>query len=334
LLLLLLPLGFVSGIGSQKQRKSAAAKAAVSEILLGAEGSERKAVDIVKAILNHSKLRSALKDELKVSGESIDSEIVDELVQSLSNLKKGATHSTEWHTYQSVLNAIVPEKYTNPQLMANRLGVTYRKIKQVAVRKSLIDASSDWGIGHKAKVRKDAWLQQHKDDIPTIQEWWANNSQPDPSQTKIKHCKEKHAHWIQTSIHRRICYAIQGILGSSTLCPPDPNDSSKYAKVPTDCSPCEEHPLHYQIMTDKTAYQCFILAEPDIATTTPFNIFVKYKPWFISAPNHRTSLCVYHNNFKLMHEAYTKFVKNVHGDECQCECAELCKSDGGGDKGI
>jgi hypothetical protein len=51
-----LPVQQMKIIGSQKQRKSAAAKAAVSEILLGAEGSERKAVDIVKDILNHSKL--------------------------------------------------------------------------------------------------------------------------------------------------------------------------------------------------------------------------------------------------------------------------------------
>ena len=325
--------GYDPKSSSEQTKKSLAARKAVSEILLAAEGSESKAVDIVQAILNHSTLKSALKQLETKNATGIDTEIVDELVKSLDLLKKGSTHSTEWHTYQSVLNAVVPAKYTRPQLMADRLEVTFRKVKKVAVRKTLIDASNDWGIGHTAKVRKDAWSEQHKEHIPTIEEWWANNSQPDPSQTKTKHNKTKHAHWIDQSIHRRICCRVMGVLGISIENLPNLNAAKSAKAPPADCGACEEHPVHYQVMTDKSAYQCFILAEPDIATVTPFNIFMKYKPWYISAPNHRTSLCVYHSNFKLMHEAYTKFVKGIHGIDCRCECEELCKGTEGGEKG-
>jgi hypothetical protein len=62
------------------------------------------------------------------------------------------------HLYQSVLSAIVPEKYKHPKLMADRLGNTFRKIKEVAARKSLINDAKDWSIGHSVKTRKDAHI--------------------------------------------------------------------------------------------------------------------------------------------------------------------------------
>jgi hypothetical protein len=292
---------------SDQQAKSKCVKLAVSEILLGACGSDSKATDIVRGILNHPKLRAALDGGLdrQWSKETVlvDADIVTELVASMDRLKKGARNSSEWHTYQSTLNAIVPANYNRPQILADRLHITYRKTKQVSLRKSLIDETQDWSIGHTTKIRKDAWIVLHGEEgIPKIGEWWLENSQVDPSHTKTRHSKVRGHHKINKNIHKRECTGPDGA--------------------------CVERNEHYQLMTDKAAYESFALAEPDLAEVTPIAIFVKYRPWNVVAPNQRTSMCIYHNNFKLMHEAYSKFVKEAH-KECECDCT-FCKGNGAG----
>ena len=99
--------GFEKGKGAGEVRKTHAAqqaksksvKLAVSEILLGSCGSDSKAVDIVRGILNHTKLRAALNNELTIqdgsSSTNVDSDIVTELIASIDRLKKGARGSSE-----------------------------------------------------------------------------------------------------------------------------------------------------------------------------------------------------------------------------------------------
>ena len=73
----------------------------MSEILLGSCGSDSKAVDIVRGILNHTKLRAALNNDLTIqdgsSSTNVDSDVVTELIASrpIDRLKKGARGSSE-----------------------------------------------------------------------------------------------------------------------------------------------------------------------------------------------------------------------------------------------
>jgi hypothetical protein len=73
----------------------------VSEILLGSCGSDSKETDIVRGVLNHTKPRAALNNELTTQGGSsstnVDSDVVTELIASrpIDRLKKGARGSSE-----------------------------------------------------------------------------------------------------------------------------------------------------------------------------------------------------------------------------------------------
>ena len=119
-------------------------------------------------------------------------DIVEELVHSIGKLKKSARGSAEWHAYQSILNAIVPDEYSleNASALANNIGITYRKVVSVSQRKTRINIDGDWS--NTVSKRRDAFEIKYAHFVSVIMAYYENETQQDPSRVVSNHINGNH----------------------------------------------------------------------------------------------------------------------------------------------
>jgi hypothetical protein len=299
--------------------KSESVHAVVSEILLHSRDSDGSAKSIVDGIFDHHYMKPLLdRKSIKPSTEELVlDDILNELLESIAKLKNSSRGSTEWHMYQSLLNAIVPEEYDHPQLLADAIGVTYRKVKQVSERKSWINETSDWGIGHVVQTRSDAFRIKHKELIPLIEGFFASQTQQDPARECWDH--KKNNHHIEN--HRRRCGYRHKTKRLRTNLFDGACEECEYVEI-WGSGKCEHHPIHYQMMSDDTFYQSFAVHHPEVAEVCGRSLFFSFRPYWVKPPNSRTCMCVHHTNYYFMHDALRLKMKKLHGNgTCECGCA-------------
>ena len=150
---------------NSRKAKSRAVGHVLGELFRQAQGSGDDAVAVVEGIMNNKTMKQLLEGKALFRSTQkervVTDDIITELVATIEKIKRSSRSSTEWHMYQSVLNAIVPANYAHPRLMAELIGVTYRKVHAVAIRKAEINETGDMSVGHVPKTRSDSFRILH-----------------------------------------------------------------------------------------------------------------------------------------------------------------------------
>ena len=179
-----------NGSFESKHTKARAIKSCVSEILRFSQRSSLKCGEIVDGVLSSSLLSNVInRGKYSMSkGDLVAQDIMKELVHSIGKLKKSARGSAEWHAYQSILNAIVPDKYSleNASALAKGTGVTYRKVASVSQRNTRINIDGDGS--NTVSKRRDSFEIKYAHFVPVITAYCENETQQDPSRACVCAC--------------------------------------------------------------------------------------------------------------------------------------------------
>ena len=279
----------------------AAVNDAVTTILSHARSDGVKADEIVSGIMGHGLMQGHLTSLVTSKAEKLhqrmSDDVIDELLTSINKLKNGARNTAEWVAYRCILNAIVPEKYANPKLMANFLGAHYHTIVKTSVRKANINETGDWSIGTLADIRRDCFALKYPKHVTAIESFYESETQASPSEMKPKHIPGNH----RNKNHHRVCI---------------------------DESLCKTHAKHFQTCTDKTMYERFAAEHADIAKVCSRGIFKGFRPWWVVAPTPRTCVCIHCSNFYMKHDAFIKAHADLNcteggGTGGEIICAEM-----------
>jgi hypothetical protein len=174
---------------------------------------------------------------------------------------------------------------------------------QVSRRKSLIDETGDWDVGHQVKTRCDSFREKYAHYIPITEQWWVENTQKSPEKLSFKHRKGNHK--IDKVNHYRICLEH----------PENPELE------------CKQHSMQFQMEGGDEMFKKFSTDHPDVASVSSKDILMSFREYWVLYPTPRSCGCCYHVNFYLAHEVYKKLALEAH-KECVCDC-EFCENGDG-----
>ena len=89
---------------------------------------------------------------------------------------------------------------------------------------------------------------------------------------------------------------------------------------------CKQHVRHHLLGTEQALYDIYLL-KAETATPGGYKLsmhqFRLCKPYYVTMPDRKTCMCIYHQKYNLAMDEYRRLSKEWHKN-CKCEC-DFCK---------
>jgi len=236
--------------------------------------------------------------------------IVERLGAALKKLKKTSQTLEQWHAYQTILTAIAPDTSDSAgcdagayQAMLKKRFKIYKNVADSAADRRLAidvdDPSAVWCLAKKKAYRNKLSLK-HPDAFLKGAAVWDSETQASANECDVI---------VDHDMHRGN-HEWQDVNGRK----------KRRCKGGT----CSTHVRHHLLGTERAIYEIYLLraAADSDAFVLSFHQFRGCKPYYVTKPDRKTCMCVYHQKINLAMDEYRRLSKEWH-KSCDCSCA-LC----------